>query len=156
MKEEGDEAAFLSSFTLHSSTKHQPPNHLARPPTTTLEKMIVYSVICRARDAAVLVEVSSDSSDGNVPQVTLALLEHLSQAGPQAIGERDLKTYVHRNEQNAGDIFSQVVQACTTMSIQTKEELDLGDEEHFFHLWTEDGVFYCCLSDDPDPRRHKV
>jgi hypothetical protein len=29
-------------------------------------------------------------------------------------------------------------------------------EDHFFHLFLKDGVFYCCISDDPDFRDQKV
>jgi hypothetical protein len=73
------------------------------------------------------------------------------------MGEGDLTTFVHRNEKDGlEDLFSQFMQSCT-ISLMTAEELDLGAvQEHYFHLWYQDGVFYCCLSDDPDPRQHKV
>jgi hypothetical protein len=116
---------------------------------------IVYTVICRSKDASILVEVSSEALTGNAPQVTTALLEHLRDH-PAAMNEGDLKTFVHRNEDDGYDFFSQFMQACT-ISITTTEELDIGAvQEHYFHLWHEDGVFYCCLSDDPDPREQKV
>ena len=119
--------------------------------------MIVYTVICRARDAAILVEQSTEALTGNAPQVTTALLEHLRDH-PAAMNEGDLKTYVHRNEKDGGgdDIFSQFFQACT-MNITTADDLDPGDiQEHYFHLWFHEGVFYCCLSDDADMKQQKV
>jgi hypothetical protein len=117
--------------------------------------MIVYTVICRSIDASILVEVSSEALTGNAPQVTTALLEHLRDH-PAAMKEGDLKTFVHRNEKDGDDFFSQFMQACT-ISIMSAEELDLGDvQEHYFHLWHVDGVFYCCLSDDADSRDQKV
>lgn len=119
--------------------------------------MIVYAVICRAKDAAVLVEFLTESLTGNAPQVTTALLEHMRD-NPNIIQEGKLKTFVHRNSDDdfSEDFFSTVVQACT-VPINTAEELDLGHfQEHYFHLWLQDGVYYCCLTDSPEPRHHKV
>ena len=120
---------------------------------------IVYAVICRARDAGILVEVPTEALDGsNAPQVTTALLEHLRDH-PAAMKEGDLKTFVHRNgngDWHGDDFFSQFMQACT-VSIKTTEDLDLGTvQEHYFHLWYNAGVFYCSLSDNPEPKEHKV
>jgi hypothetical protein len=117
---------------------------------------IVYAIICRSKDAAVLAEYTSEALTGNAPQVTTALLEHLRD-NPGAVREGDLTTYVHRNEKGASDdIFGQFLQACT-IPITTAEELDLGSvQEHYFHLWQRSGVFYCCLADDPGPREQKV
>jgi hypothetical protein len=118
---------------------------------------IVYAVICRSKDAAILVEFTSEALTGNAPQVTTALLEHLRD-NPGAMQEGDLTTYVHRNERGGvrDDIFGQFLQACT-IPVTTTEELDLGDvQENYFHLWHQNGVFYCCLADDPDPKVQKV
>jgi hypothetical protein len=123
---------------------------------------IVYAVICRARDAGILVEVATEALDGsNAPQVTTALLEHLRDH-PAAMKEGDLKTFVHQNNNRNGnnwegdDFFSQFMQACT-VPITTTDDLDLGAvQEHYFHLWYDAGVFYCCLSDNPAPKEQKV
>jgi vesicle-associated membrane protein 7 len=119
--------------------------------------MIVYAVICRSKDAAILCEFCSEALTGNVPQVTAALLEHLRDH-PAIMKEGDLKTFRHRNDGSSSeeDFFSQFLQACT-VAVSTSEDLDLGSvQEHFFHLWHQDEVFYCCLSDDSDPREQKV
>ncbi|KAL3903740.1 MAG: hypothetical protein SGILL_010332 [Bacillariaceae sp.] len=119
--------------------------------------MIVYAVICRSKDAAVLAEYSSEALTGNAPQVTAALLEHLRDH-PAIMKEGDLKTFRHRSDDGMteDDFFSQFLQACT-VAVNTTEELDIGAvEEHFFHLWHQDEVFYCCLSDDRDPKEQKV
>ncbi|KAL3910567.1 MAG: hypothetical protein SGILL_007644 [Bacillariaceae sp.] len=118
--------------------------------------MIVYAVICRSKDANILCEFSSEALTGNAPQVTAALLEHLRDH-PAIMKEGDLKTFRHRNDGTSEeDFFSQFLQACT-VAVSTAEELDLGSvEEYFFHLWHQDEVFYCCLSDDRDPREQKV
>lgn len=125
--------------------------------------MIVYVVICRSSDAAILCEYSSDDLTGNAPQCTAAILEHLRDH-PNIVKQGDLKTFRHASKPtyrsscggNEGDFFSQFFQACT-VAITTAEEMDLGSiEEHFFHLWNQDGVFYCCLGDDRDDRQQKV
>ena len=146
--------------------------------------MIVYCVICRQKDASVLCELH-DNSDlkGNAPQVTTALLEHLC-AHPETFNEGDLKTYVNRSDggggsswggggsgffgrgrgrqqqqQDPNDMFNQFLHACTIpiTSVTADEELDLGNiQEHYFHVWNYDGVFYCCLSDDRNQKDQKV
>ena len=140
--------------------------------------MIVYCVICRQKDASVLCELH-DNSDlkGNAPQVTTALLEHLC-AHPETFNEGDLKTYVNRSDSSRGsgswgsgffgrgrqqpdpnDMFNQFLHACTIpiTSVTADEELDLGNiQEHYFHVWNYDGVFYCCLSDDKNQKDQKV
>jgi Synaptobrevin/Regulated-SNARE-like domain len=120
--------------------------------------MIVYAVICRSKDAAILCEYSTEALTGNAPQVTAALLEHLRDH-PAIMKEGDLKTFRHRNDDNGIDeehFFSQFLQACT-VAISTSDEMEMGAiDENFFHLWHQDEVFYCCLSDDRDPKEQKV
>jgi hypothetical protein len=118
--------------------------------------MIVYAVISRSHDAAILCEFSSEALTGNAPQVTASLLEHLRDH-PAIMKEGDLKTFRHSNQGgDEEDFFSQFIQACS-VAISSTDELDPGAvEEYFFHLWHQDGVFYCCLSDDVDPREQKV
>uniref|UniRef100_A0A7R9WY67 V-SNARE coiled-coil homology domain-containing protein n=1 Tax=Craspedostauros australis TaxID=1486917 RepID=A0A7R9WY67_9STRA len=118
--------------------------------------MIVYFVICRSQDAAVLVEMATEALRGNAPQVTTALMEHLRDH-PQQAPEGDLKTFVQRNgAEGEDDIFNMFMNACT-VAVRTSATMDLGDvEEHYFHLLHDDGVFYCCLSDDDELRKQKV
>lgn len=129
--------------------------------------MIVYAVIARASDAAVLCEFSSEAmtTGGNVAQVTTSLLEHLRDH-PAIMKEGDLKTFRQQSQGGNGsggdtstaedDFFGQFLHACT-VAVSLTDELDLGDvEEYFFHLWHKDDVFYCCLSDDRDPDEQKV
>ena len=131
---------------------------------------ILYAVICRSKDAAVLAEFISEAMPvgSNAPQVTVALLEHLRD-NPAAVQDGDMTTYVHRNDgsNNKGssssgrkkndDIFGSFLQACTVPLKTTDENLELGHvQENYFHLWNEKNVFYCCLSDDPNPKYQKV
>lgn len=123
--------------------------------------MIVYAVICRSSDAAILCEYSTDDLTGNAPQCTAALLEHLRDH-PNILKQGDLKTFRHSNKASSGggikeeDFLSQFLQACT-VAVTTADEMDLGSvEEYFFHLWHQEDIFYCCLGDDKDPRQQKV
>jgi hypothetical protein len=110
--------------------------------------MIVYAVICRASDATVLSEHSTDSLSGNAPQVTIALIQHLKDH-PDIVKDSELKTFVH-NSDDADDFFSDFLNVCS-MNFGLDEI-----EESYFHLYLKDGVFYCCISDDPDTRDQKV
>ena len=121
--------------------------------------MIVYTVICRSSDAAILCEFSDGNLTGNAPQCTAALLEHLRDH-PQIMKKGDLKTFRQQSRTRGGpeeeDFLSQFLQACT-VAVTTAEEMDLGTvEEYFFHLWHQEDVFYCCLADDKDQRHQKV
>ncbi|EEC48878.1 predicted protein [Phaeodactylum tricornutum CCAP 1055/1] len=111
--------------------------------------MIVYAMICRAIDAAVLVEFAEELQ-GNAPQVTSSLMESLRDH-PELVNEGDRKTYVQRNESQS-DIISHFLESCAVA---------LGDqgnsvEEFYFHLFKMNGIFYCCIGDDPDTRDQKV
>lgn len=112
--------------------------------------MIVYAVVCRVQDATVLADHSSDSlTSGNCPQVTVALLQHLKDH-PDIVKDGELKTFVHNNEEGVEDFFSDFLNVCA---------MNFDDDfldEYYFHLFLKDGVFYCCISDDPDTRDQKV
>jgi hypothetical protein len=119
--------------------------------------MIVYAVICRAKDAAILVEVSSPELGGNAPQVTTALLEHLRDH-PDQLAEGERKTFLQRNEEL--DLFSMFLESCSAYGLSTTTETTTNNnnnaEEHYFHLYKTAGVIYCCLGDDNDLRTQKV
>lgn len=112
---------------------------------------IVYAVICRASDATILVENTSPELKGNAAQVTLALMQHLRDH-PELVEEGDHKTLKHRNDEEE-DFFDHFVHAaCTAGAMDDDDEPD----EHFFHLYLKDEVFYCCLGDDPGTRDQAV
>ena len=111
--------------------------------------MIVYAVICRATDAVVLAEHSTDSLSGNAPQVTIALIQHLKD-NPDIVNDGELRTFVHSSNDMEDDFFSDFLNVCS-MNVGL-DEMD----ESYFHLYLKDGVFYCCISDDPDTRDQKV
>lgn len=113
--------------------------------------MIVYAVICRSRDAAVLAENYSPELGGNAPQVTVALMERLRDR-PEYLPEGSQKTFAQRNEEFDLFAFRGMLEACTGGG---------GDGttvtgDHFFHVIHDGTVLFTCLSDDPDPRSHQV
>lgn len=112
--------------------------------------MIIYTVICRARDAAILVEESTPELAGNAPQVTTMLLTHLKDH-PELVQEGEMKTFVQRNLEEV-DFLSYFIESCST----ALGEEESGVEEHWFHLLSRKGVYYCCIGDDPDIRDQKV
>jgi len=111
--------------------------------------MIIYTVVCRARDISILIEVSSPDLGGNAPQVTTNLLQHLRR-NPTPEGER--RTFVQRNASEQNDVFSLFMESCAP---------PLGGEdgwveENYFHLILRKGVYFCCIGDDRDLRDQKV
>jgi len=114
--------------------------------------MIVYAVICRSRDAAVLVENYSPELGGNAPQVTLALMERLRDH-PEFLTKGESKTFSQRNEETDFFAFTSFLEACYTGG-EKDNATAYGD--HFFHVIHDGTVLFSCLSDDPDPRSHAV
>ena len=148
----------------------------------------MYAVICRAKDAAVLVECSSkELSGGNAAIVTSALLEQLKDESSSSSSKNNKKhsvpensnaTFVHRNTSFSGDhtpswanptasqtasggfdFLSNFRDACsTTFQFSTADEgMELGSiQEHYFHIYKQNGVYFCCLSDDRHAKDQKV
>lgn len=112
--------------------------------------MIIYAVIARASDAAILVDCCDPLLKGNAPLVTQVLMEHLRD-NPTLVSEGDRRTFVQRNADESLDFFSHFLDAACSMALGE----DMVDE-HYFHLLLRDGVYYSCISDDEDSRDQKV
>lgn len=121
------------------------------PPVSALvlKVMIVYAVICRSRDAAVLCENYTPELGGNAPQVSMALMERLRDH-PEYLASGESKTFAQRNEETDFFAFTSFLEACTGGA----GDATMGD--HFFHVMHDGTVYFSCLSDDPDPRSHAV
>ena len=112
---------------------------------------VVYVNVSRARDAAVLCEATnSDLRGTNVAQVSTQLLEHLRDH-PGLIQDGDCRTFIQRNKKEA-DFLSNFMEACYSVM----EDFEALEDDHFFHLYLKDGVYYVCLGDDPDMKDQKV
>jgi hypothetical protein len=118
--------------------------------------MILYALICRRDDTAVLADCVCDSElRGSFSQVFVELLHHLRDH-PGYCREGDLRTFVQRNDST--DFFLHFLDACTAFGGGGDEgggEEDSG-REHYFQVFLKNGIFYGCLADDPDPRDQKV
>lgn len=95
-----------------------------------------------------LVEATSVDYKGNVSMVMTQLVEHLRDHN-ELCEESERKTFVHRNDAE-NDFFSSFMDACVVVGLPGVME------EHFFHVYRQEGVFYCCLGDEPDVRDQKV
>ena len=125
--------------------------------------MIIYTVICRAKDAAILVECADRELAGNAPQVTAMLMGHLRDH-PDILLSGERKTFVQHNnassqdKENGGlanfDFFSMFMDTCANaLGEETEQSIQ---DEHYFHIILKGGVFFCCIGDDPDFRDQKV
>ena len=112
--------------------------------------MIIYAVIARASDAAVLVDCCDPLLKGNAPLVTSVLMEHLRD-NPSLVDDGDFRTFVQRNTEESVDFFSNFLDAACAMAMG-----DDAVDENYFHLFLQDGIYYCCISDDEDSRDQKV
>ena len=118
---------------------------------------IIYAVICRAKDAAILVEVCDRDVKGTFGTIMIELLQHLRDH-PTIFHDGDLKTFIQRNTMEL-DFFSHFLEACsavTTMGNDNETTTTDETDNHFFHLYFKNGIYYCCLSDDADTRDQKV
>mmetsp|Transcript_9792 Transcript_9792/g.15040 ORF Transcript_9792/g.15040 Transcript_9792/m.15040 type:complete len:272 (-) Transcript_9792:135-950(-) len=118
--------------------------------------MILYAIICRAKDAEVLVECSIESVSGNVSQAYIALVQYLKD-NRNLVPSGKRRTFVQHTEaarntlgvDEDGDFdfwnFFEAVTGCS------EDGLD-----YFFHVYCKDDIFYCCLSDDADIKEQKV
>jgi hypothetical protein len=93
---------------------------------------IIYAVVCRAKDAAILVEVCDKDVKGTFGTIMVELLQHL---------------------RDHPDFFSE---ACSAAALGNDNDSANDTDSHFFHLYLKNGVYYCCLSDDADTRDQKV
>ena len=115
---------------------------------------IIYSVVCRAKDAAILVEVCDKDVKGTFGTIMVELLQHMRDH-PDFFADGDLKTFVQRNSVET-DFFSHFLEACSAAALGNDNEAPNDTDNHFFHLYLKNNVYYCCLSDDADTRDQKV
>jgi hypothetical protein len=123
---------------------------------------ILYTVICRIKDVAILVEVCDSDIKGTFSTIMIELLQHLYKNNTNdntIFNDGDCKTFIQQNTEEL-DFFSHFLEACNN-SIYNTTGNDTNDgtndtENHYFHLYYKNGIYYCCLSDDSDLRDQKV
>jgi hypothetical protein len=120
---------------------------------------IIYAVICRAKDAAILVEVCDRDVKGTFGTVMIELLQHLRDHPNLYLRDNDCKTFIQRNAAEL-DFFSHFLEACSAAAVlgndDDENEMTNDTDNHYFHVYFKNDVYYCCLSDDSDPGDQKV
>ena len=115
--------------------------------------MLIYSAIARASDASVLVDCCDPLLKGNAAVVTSLLFCHLRDH-PELIQEGEHQTLVQRNDGNGAggqvDLLSSFVDS---MCIVMGED---AVQEHYFHLFYQKGIIFCCIGDDSELSDQKV
>ena len=132
--------------------------------------MILYAVIARAKDGAVLVESIVAGIEGNFPHVTVEVLERIVSSANQTssvlLPDGGKRTFVQRRDLPMfGGLFSGVVATqWTCFGYNNADDMESpamrgggnGDVDYYFHLCRKDNVICLCISDDIDARHHAV
>ena len=135
--------------------------------------MILYSVIARAKDGAVLVESSVAGLEGNFPQITVEVLERVVGSSHNSLGTRESssllpdgarRTFVQRHDAPMlGGMFSSVATQWSAFGFggcggdeEAPAGAGNGDDDYYFHMCRKDNVICLCISDDADVRYHVV
>ena len=140
--------------------------------------MILYAVIARAKDGAVLVESTVAGVNSNFPQVTVEVLERIvsssnwnsalgtleSSSKAELLPDGTKRTFVQRHDESMfGGLFCGVAQQFNRFGFNNDVEssggedaANNGDADYYFHLSRKDNVICLCISDDSDIRYHAV
>lgn len=128
--------------------------------------MILYSVIARAKDGAVLVESIVSGVEGNFPQVTVEVLERIVGSSSVPLPDGGRRTFVQRRDLPVfGGLFhGAMATQWTCFGLNNANDLEShakrgggnGDVDYYFHLCRKDNVIILCISDDIDARDHAV
>jgi hypothetical protein len=138
--------------------------------------MILYAVIARAKDGAVLVESIVAGVEGNFPQITVEVLERIvsssnrtsvllctieSPSELELLPDGGRRTFVQRyDEPMFGGLFSGVASQWTCFGYKNATDQkgagNNGDVDYYFHMCRKEGLICLCISDDTDARHHAV
>mmetsp|Transcript_7550 Transcript_7550/g.17116 ORF Transcript_7550/g.17116 Transcript_7550/m.17116 type:complete len:296 (-) Transcript_7550:83-970(-) len=139
--------------------------------------MILYAVIARAKDGAVLVESMVAGVEGNFPQITVEVLERIvgssnwtsalgtleSSSKVELLPDGARRTFVQRHDEPMCGLFSGVAAQWSCFGynaddadVESYGGANNGDLDYYFHLCRKDNVISLCISDDTDVRYHAV
>ena len=138
--------------------------------------MILYAVVARAKDGVILVESIVAGVEGNFPQITVEVLDHVVKKSnnndddePLLLPEGGKRTFKQTNEVTSlfGGLFSSSGGGVATQwnhcwmnttnnSNDDDVESPSGDLDYYFHLYRKDNIICLCISDDTDIRYHVV
>jgi len=134
--------------------------------------MLLYSVIARSSDGAILVEATTAGVEGNHPQVTNQLVQKLI-SNPSLIATGNRKTFANSVDlngngnggsgkyNNSGDldgIGGGDIEMKGFWNGWGAEEIydDSESMEYFFHVQRGESVYLICISDDIDGQQHRI
>lgn len=135
--------------------------------------MILYAVVARAKDGIILVESMVAGVEGNHPQITVEVLDHVVKKSNAMLPEGGKRTFMQMNEETSifGGLFSSSGSSssvatqwnCWMSTNNTSNSNDdeksparTGDLDYYFHLYRKENVICLCISDDTDIRYHAV
>lgn len=140
--------------------------------------MILYAVIARTRDGAILVESIIAGLEGNFPQITVEVLAHVAKTSDHAsvLGTSEStppvellpnggrRTFVQRHDGAMSDgLFSGAAKQWTAFFDNDNDDVESfggggggADLDYYFHMCRKDNVICLCISDDTDVRYHAV
>jgi len=136
--------------------------------------MILYAVIARAKDGAILVESAVAGLEGNFPQVTVEVLERIVSSGnyTSALGtlqsssptellpDGARRTFVQRPDEpmfpGLSGMASQTWRCYGFNDVESSRGEKSGDLPYYFHSYRKDNIICLCISDDTDVRFHGV
>ena len=122
--------------------------------------MIIYSVIARSFDGAVLAEATSEGIEGNHPQVTQQLIKRLC-GNPALVPLGNFKIFVHREEEDETDREMRNILVGASWDDGTRSQVPVAQGvndglSHYFQVLRGEALYYICLSDDDDTRQQNV
>ena len=121
--------------------------------------MIIYTVIGREFDGAVLVESSQSNVGGNYPLIATQLLEKLRD-DPNLVPMGNRKTFVHRHDAESGGVSEGTFAVCVGEGSlwdmgaswfggdASEPSATVAGLDHYFHVLHGESSYYICLSDD--------
>ena len=126
--------------------------------------MIIYTVLARSHDGAVLVECSTSGVAGNYQQITLELIQALAKDHYLLpVGNR--KNFRHSSSGEAPgssyNDFQSLMEGidgflCGMAQSNDATANDMLPVGYFFHVLHGEGAFYICLSDDDNWKQQSV
>ena len=146
--------------------------------------MILYAVIARAKDGAVLVESAVAGVEGNFPQIAVELLNSVlstsnynsalgtleSSSTVELLPDGARRTFIQRNNgpNMFGSMFGGSFCGVATQwnNLTTNNDMESnntdnnnnnnGDMDYYFHMSRKENIICLCISDDTDVRYHQV
>jgi len=123
-----------------------------------ITKMILYTIIARSSDGAILAEATTGGIEGNHPIVMQQLMEALLDKPQLAPTVGNRKTFAHIGSEENDIEQSDTQDFWSPFGRKGGDNTDgeCRSLENYFHVLRGQNEFYVCLSDDKEQRSQKV